>query len=51
MRVARAGHAPLHMSEVQRLEIRTDQSDFEGRGGPAPRLLAVRVSDLRYTAL
>jgi hypothetical protein len=33
------------------LEIRTDQSDFEGRGGPAPRLVAVRVSDLRYAAL
>jgi len=33
------------------LEIRTDRSDFEGRGGPAPRLVAVRVSGLDYTAL
>jgi hypothetical protein len=31
------------------LEIRTDRGDFEGRGGPAPRLVAVRVSDLHYT--
>jgi Dolichyl-phosphate-mannose-protein mannosyltransferase len=33
------------------LEIRTDRSDFEGRDGPTPRLVAVRVSGLRYTAL
>jgi hypothetical protein len=33
------------------LEIRTDRSDFEGQGGPAPRLVAVRVSGLRYAAL
>jgi hypothetical protein len=33
------------------LEIRTDRSDFEGRRGPAPRLVAVRVSSLDYTAL
>lgn len=33
------------------LEIRTDLSDFEGRGGPAPRLVAVRISELSYTAL
>ena len=33
------------------LEIRIDRSDFEGRGGPAPRLVAVRVSGLDYTAL
>jgi hypothetical protein len=30
------------------LEIRTDRGDFEGRGGPAPRLVAVRVSGLLY---
>ena len=33
------------------LEIRTDRSDFEGQGGPAPRPVAVRVSDLDYSAL
>lgn len=33
------------------LEIRTDRGDFEGQGGPAPRLVAVRVSELVYTAL
>jgi hypothetical protein len=33
------------------LEIRTDQSDFEGRGGPAPRLVAVRISGLSHSAL
>ena len=33
------------------LEIRTDRSDFEGQGGPAPRHVAVRVSDLDYSAL
>ena len=33
------------------LEIRTERSDFEGRGGPAPRLVAVRVSELSYAAL
>jgi Dolichyl-phosphate-mannose-protein mannosyltransferase len=33
------------------LEIRTDRSDFEGQGTPAPRLVAVRVSGLGYTAL
>jgi hypothetical protein len=33
------------------LEIRTDRSDFQSRGGPAPRLVAVRVSTLDYTAL
>jgi hypothetical protein len=33
------------------LEIRVEQSNFEGQGGPAPRLVAVRVSGLRYAAL
>jgi Dolichyl-phosphate-mannose-protein mannosyltransferase len=33
------------------LEIQTDRSDFEGQGGPAPRLVAVRVSGLSYAAL
>jgi hypothetical protein len=33
------------------LEIRTERSDFEGQGGPAPRLVAVRVSELSYAAL
>jgi hypothetical protein len=33
------------------LEIRTDRSDFEGQGGPAPRLVAVRVSGLAYRSL
>jgi hypothetical protein len=33
------------------LEIRTNHGDFEGRGGPAPRLVAVRVSGLHYAAL
>jgi hypothetical protein len=33
------------------LEIRTDRSDFEGQGGPAPRLVAVRVSSLVYRSL
>jgi hypothetical protein len=31
------------------LEIRTDRGDFEGQGGPAPRLVAVQVSALSYT--
>jgi hypothetical protein len=30
------------------LEIRTDLADFTGAGGPAPRLVAVRVSELSY---
>jgi hypothetical protein len=42
-----AGDSPLPAP----LEIRTDRSDFEGRGGPAPRLVAVRVSALSYSAL
>jgi hypothetical protein len=33
------------------LEIRTDRSDFEGQGGSAPRLVAVRVSGLAYRSL
>jgi Dolichyl-phosphate-mannose-protein mannosyltransferase len=33
------------------LELRTDRSDFEGDGGPAPRLVAVRVSELAYESL
>jgi hypothetical protein len=31
------------------LELRTDRGDFEGQGGPAPRLVAVQVSALSYT--
>lgn len=42
-----AGDAPL----PGMLEIQTDRSNFEGQGGPAPRLVAVRVSDLDYSAL
>ena len=50
------GHADVELSagaspQPAPLEIRTDRSDFEGRGGPAPRLVAVRVSALDYTAL
>jgi hypothetical protein len=33
------------------LEIRTDQSDFQGGRGPAPRLVAVRISGLSHSAL
>jgi hypothetical protein len=31
------------------LELTTDRGDSEGRGGPAPRLVAVRISALSYT--
>jgi hypothetical protein len=33
------------------LEIRTELSDFERGAGPAPRLVAVRVSELSYAVL
>lgn len=48
VRVELSANAASHPGQ---LEIRTDQSDFEGQGGLAPRLVAVRVSGLHYAAL
>ena len=39
---------PVRGTIVPPLHIRTDRADFEGAGGPAPRLVAVRVSELSY---